>query len=92
MLFCVVIIAVVCVGVISSGLSESDEPETDAGIAEFVESQGGEVTKIVPPGDGRGGSGPSYVDVVFDGEQSRCSYDLITQTPRSLMCDPVVNR
>ena len=88
-LFCVLCIVVVGVGVIGSELGE---PRRDARITAFVESHGGEVTKIVHPGASRGGSGPSYVDVVFDGEQSRCSYDLLYRTPRSLKCDPAVNR
>lgn len=86
-LFCVVCIVASCAGVIGSELGE---PERDARIAEFVEAQGGEVTKIVHPG--RRGRGDGYVDVVFDGEQSRCTYDLLDQTPRSLKCDPAVNR
>lgn len=74
---------------------ELDEPRRDAELVEFVESQGGEVTKIDHPNGtglrGNGSGGPGYVDVVFDGEQSRCTYRLLNQEPRSLECDPAVN-
>jgi hypothetical protein len=86
-LFCVVCIGVVCAGVIESELSE---PRRFAELAQYVESQGGEVTKIASPGGYRIG-GPSYVDVVFDSQQSRCSYVLLDKTPRSLQCDPAIN-
>jgi hypothetical protein len=69
---------------------ELDEPRRDAELVEFVESQGGEVTKIRHPCASRGGCRGGYVDVVFDGEQSRCTYDLLNQEPRSLECDPAV--
>jgi hypothetical protein len=74
---------------------ELDEPRRDARLVEFVESQGGEVTKIDHPNGtghrGNGSGGPAYVDVVFDGKQSRCTYHLLNQEPRSLECNPVVN-
>lgn len=71
-----------------------DEPRRDAELVEFVESQGGEVTKIDHPngtGHRGNGGGPEHVDVVFDGKQSRCTYDLLNQEPRSLECDPAIN-
>lgn len=74
---------------------ELDEPRRDAELIEFVESRGGEVTKIDHPNGtglrGNGSGGPAHVDVVFDGKQSRCTYHLLNQEPRSLECDPSVN-
>lgn len=83
-------ILALCAGFIANELGQ---PEQDARLVEFVEAQGGEVTKIDHPGaSGRWGgrSGPGYVDVVFSGKQSRCAYHLLAVNPRSLDCDPAV--
>ncbi|PPB49849.1 hypothetical protein C4K88_03925 [Arthrobacter pityocampae] len=85
-------ILIFCAGLIAL---ELDEPRQDAALMEFVESHGGEVTKIRHPSGtgyrGNGSGGPAYVDVVFDGRQSRCVYHELAVPPRLLDCDPAVS-
>lgn len=66
-----------------------DKPRVEATVVSNIESNNGEVVKIVHrPGKARQG----YVDAVFDGKQSRCVLHLLDQKPPVFDCDPAVIR
>lgn len=84
--FAVIVLLVLGVGMTYTYLVE--QPEVEAQVTAKVESRGGEVIRIAH--SPRRPREPGYAVVVFDGQQSRCSLDLLKQYPPVFQCDPAV--
>lgn len=69
---------------------ELDRPRGEAEVTAYVESRGGEVLKI--NWYGSGGLNSPYIDVLFDGQQSRCSLRHLKDNPPVFKCDPAIDR
>lgn len=87
-----IVIAVIVLLVLGVGLAHNylvDRPRVAAEVTAKLESRDGEVLLIDhAPQRPRE---PAYVIVVFDGQESRCSLDLLMQNPPVFQCDPAVN-
>ena len=85
---------IVLLGFIALGiLLELDRPRQEAEVVATVESAGGKVVHI-SWGQGFRVTGPSegYIDVLFDGDPSRCSLTDLQDDPPIFKCTPEVNR
>lgn len=86
------VLASIIVVVLGAGLGHTylvAEPRVEAQVTAAVESRGGEVVRIVHAP--RRPRGPGYVDIVLDGQQTRCSLALLKKDPPVFQCDPAVN-
>lgn len=70
--------------------AELDRPRGEAQVTAYVESRGGKVLKINWYGSGKSSS--AYIDVLFDGGQSRCRLRELRDNPPVFKCNPAVNR
>ncbi|WP_426990402.1 hypothetical protein [Pseudarthrobacter sp. Y6] len=82
------IVVLVCFGTWGIQI-HMDRPRLEADVVSTIEVRGGEVIKIVHR---PGRATPGYVDVVFDGQQSRCTLHLLDQDPPVFDCDPAVDQ
>lgn len=68
--------------------AELDRPRGEAKVTAYVESKGGKVLKI----NWYGKASSAYIDVLFDGQQSRCRLRELRDNPPVFKCNPAVNR
>lgn len=84
----IVFLSSVLLGILVVGIGhELDRPRGEAEVTAYVESRGGEVLEIQW---WSGRPNTSYVDVVFDGQQSRCSLRQLRENPPVFKCNPAV--
>jgi len=89
-----VLSAVILLGFIAYGIKiQFDHSRQRAEIVAKVESKGGQVLDLKWGNGYRAASGWSngHVDVLFEGQRSRCSQDGLQRNPAVFECDPAVN-
>lgn len=90
----IVLSAVILLGFIAYGINlQLDHSRQRAEIVAKVESKGGQVLDLRWGNGYRAASGSSrgHVDVLFEGQRSRCSLDCLQRNPAVFECDPAVN-
>ncbi len=90
----IVLSAVILLGFIAYGIKlQFDHSRQRAEIEAKVESKGGQVLDLKWGNGYRAASGWSngHVDVLFEGQRSRCSLDGLQRNPAVFECDPAVN-
>lgn len=88
----IVLSALILLGYIAYGINlQLDHSRQRAEIVAKVESKGGQVLDLMWGNGYRAASGWSvgHVDVLFEGQRSRCSLDGLQRNPAVFECDPV---